>query len=139
MGPLEYIHRPGLAPRMKLATPHWSDLGTTVPPSSGGTDSRHHSASISARYDFLNDSGIVTSPVAGSKTGGLRSLSTNESATGPSGEPVDLGQHVPRGFLVNLGERPGPEDFLAAEYFEQVELDVPEIALVVAHVTLRLS
>ncbi len=69
---------------MKLATPHWSDLGTTVPPSSGGTDSRHHSASISARYDLLKDSGIVTSPVAGSKTGGLRSLSANESATGPS-------------------------------------------------------
>jgi hypothetical protein len=57
----------------------------------------------------------------------------------PQREPVDLGQHVARRFLVNLGERPRAEDFLAAEYLEQVELDVPEIALVVAHVTPRVS
>ena len=52
----------------------------------------------------------------------------------PERELVDLGEHVPRRFLVDLGERPGAEDFLAPEQFEEVELDVPEIALVVAHV-----
>ena len=82
-GPLPNIQAAGLAPRMKLAAAQASDLGTTVPPSSGGTESRHHSASISARNDFLKDSGMVTSPVAGSKTGGLRSPSTSDSATGP--------------------------------------------------------
>ena len=55
-----------------------------VPPSSGGTESRHHSASISARNDFLNDSGSVTLLVAWSKTGGLRSASVKDSATGPT-------------------------------------------------------
>ena len=84
VGPLQYIHSAGLAPRMKLAIPHCSDRGAAVPPSSGDTDSRHHSASISARYDFLKDSGRVTAPVAGSNTGGLRSPSVNDSATGPS-------------------------------------------------------
>src|SRR6185437_88610 len=66
-------------------------------------------------------------PVAGGERVGDR----------PQREPVDLGQHVARGLLVNLGERPGPEDLLAAEYLEQVELDIPQIALVVAHVTPR--
>ena len=83
VGPLVYIQAAGLAPRMNSATAQASDLGTTVPPSSGGTESRHHSASMSARNDLRNDSGIVTLPVAGSKTGGLRSASANDSATGP--------------------------------------------------------
>ena len=84
VGPLQYIHRAGWAPRMKLAIPHWSERGAGVPPSSGDTERRHHSASISARYDFLKDSGRVTAPVAGSNTGGLRSPSANDSPTGPS-------------------------------------------------------
>ena len=40
--------------------------------------------STSARTDFLNDSGKVTECVLGSKVGGLRSDSMNESAIGPS-------------------------------------------------------
>ncbi|AMC62049.1 Uncharacterised protein [Mycobacterium tuberculosis] len=41
-------------------------------------------ASSIALTDFLNDSGSITEWVFGSKTGGLRSPSTNDSATGPS-------------------------------------------------------
>ncbi len=84
VGPLLNIQAAGFAPRTKLATAQLTDLGTTVPPSSGGTDRRHHCASASARYDFLNDSGIVTLCVPGSKTGGLRSESAHDSATGPT-------------------------------------------------------
>ena len=83
VGPLQYIHAAGLAPRMNSATAQFSDRGATVPPSSGGTASRHSSASISARNDFLNASGIVTVCVAGSNTGGLRSASAQDCATGP--------------------------------------------------------
>jgi hypothetical protein len=83
VGPFVYIQAAGFAPRMNSATAHASDLGTTVPPSSGGTLSRHHSPSIRARNDLRNDSGSVTVPVAGSKIGGLRSASAKDSATGP--------------------------------------------------------
>ena len=55
----------------------------------------------------------------------------------PHREPVRLGQHVARGLLVHLVEGGFPEELLAVEDLKQVELDVPEIALVVAHVTLR--
>ena len=57
----------------------------------------------------------------------------------PDSKPVDLGEHVAGSLLVDLGKRAGAKDLLAAEHLEEVELDVPEIALVVAHVSLRLS
>ena len=60
-----------------------SDRGASVPPSSAGSSRRNHSASMNAWKDFLNASGIVTECVAGSKTGGLRSASANDSAMGP--------------------------------------------------------
>jgi hypothetical protein len=82
-GPLENIQIAGLAPRTSSATAHSNERGTAVPPSSSGRPSRNHSASMNAWNDFLNDSGIVTEPVAGSKTGGLRSASENDSASGP--------------------------------------------------------
>ena len=82
--------------------------------------------------DFLNDSGSVTECVAGSKTGGLRSASRKDAARS-SGEPGDLGQHAAGGVGVDLLERAGAEDLVAAEDLEQVELEVPQVALVVAH------
>ena len=53
-----------------------------------------------------------------------------------AGEPVDLGQDLAGGLAVDLGERAGAEDLVAAEHLEEVELDVAEVALVVAHVAL---
>ncbi|CAM5641612.1 hypothetical protein SANTM175S_01005 [Streptomyces antimycoticus] len=45
-GPEAYIQIGVLEPRMVSAEPHSSERGQTVPPSSSGTPSRHHSASM---------------------------------------------------------------------------------------------
>ena len=48
-------------------------------------------------------------------------------------EPVDLGQDRPSGLGVDLREGALAEDLVTAEHLEEVELDVAEIGLVVAH------
>src|SRR5258708_16435866 len=78
----------GFAPRTSSATLHHSDRGAAVPPSSGGSSSLNHSASMNARNDRAKDSGIVTDRVAGSYTGGVLSPSANHSATGPAPSPA---------------------------------------------------
>ena len=128
-----YIQTAGLAPRISSATDQASVRGTLVPPSSAGSSSRNHSASTKAWYDRLNPSGIRTECVAGSNTGGCRSASANDSATRAGGQPVDLVQDAARGLLVHLGERLAPQQVLAPQHLEQVELDVPEVALEVTH------
>ena len=50
-----------------------------------------------------------------------------------AGEALDLGQHLAGGLAVHLGERTGAEDLVAAQHLEEVELDVAQVALVVAH------
>src|SRR5690606_1315396 len=50
-----------------------------------------------------------------------------------TGEAVDLAEDRLRGVEVDVGERAGAEDLVAAEHLEQVELDVADVALVVAH------
>ena len=47
--PLEYIQMAGLEPRISSAMAQLSDRGAGVPPSSAGSDSRYHSASMKAR------------------------------------------------------------------------------------------
>ena len=82
--PPAYIHTAGLAPRMCSCSAHISDLGIGTPPSSSWMPTLSQPASSTARTDFLNDFGSVTEKVFGSKTGGLRSESANDSAIGPS-------------------------------------------------------
>ena len=50
-----------------------------------------------------------------------------------AGEPVDLGEDRPGGLAVDLGERALAQDVVPAEHLEEVELDVAQVALVVAH------
>ena len=71
--------------------------------------------------------------VSGSKTGGLRSAVLERRGEVLAGQPVDLGEDRPGGLGVDVGERAGAEDLVAAEHLEEVELDVAEVALVVAH------
>ena len=47
--PLAYIQIDGLEPRISSAMAQFSDLGAPVPPSSAGSESRNHSASMKAR------------------------------------------------------------------------------------------
>ena len=82
--PPAYIQTAGLAPRMCSCSAHSSALGIGMPPRASSRPTLSQPASWTARTDFLNDSGSVTECVSGSKTGGLRSPSTNDSATGPS-------------------------------------------------------
>ena len=82
--PPPYIHTAGLAPRMCSCSAHMSALGAGTPPSSSSRPTRSQPPSSMARTDFLNGSGSVTENVLGSKVGGLRSLSANDSAIGPS-------------------------------------------------------
>src|SRR3954447_9219345 len=72
-GPDAYIQIGALAPSTSSASDHQNVRGALVPPSSLGRSSRQNSASMNARYDFLNDSGTAAVNVVGSKTGGLRS------------------------------------------------------------------
>jgi hypothetical protein len=50
-----------------------------------------------------------------------------------AGHPVDLGDDLAGGLAVDLLERAGAEDLVTTQDLEQVELDVPQVALVVAH------
>jgi len=52
----------------------------------------------------------------------------------PAGQPVDFGKHVARGLGVHLGEGADTHPVLHPEHLEQGELQIAEIALVVAHV-----
>ena len=48
-------------------------------------------------------------------------------------QPVDLGEDRARGLAVNLREGSVAQDLVPAEHLEEVELDVAQVALVVAH------
>jgi hypothetical protein len=50
-----------------------------------------------------------------------------------AGHPVHLAQDRPGGVHVDVGERALTEDLVALEHLEEVELDVADVALVVAH------
>ena len=50
-----------------------------------------------------------------------------------AGHPVDLGEDRAGGLAVDLRERALAEDVVSAEHLEEVELDVAQVALVVAH------
>jgi hypothetical protein len=52
----------------------------------------------------------------------------------PAGHPVDFGEHVARRIWVHLCERANAHAVLHPEHLEQGELQIAEIALVVAHV-----
>src|SRR5699024_11570379 len=58
---------------------------------------------------------------------------------GAGGEVVEFGEHTAGGLLVGLGQHTATEPLLHTQHFEQVELKVSDIALVVAHGPLRLT
>ena len=81
----------------------------------------------------MSDSGSVTEWVAGSKTGGLRSASAKDAASGPVATGVELAQGVARDVDVDALERAAAEVLLHAEDLEEVELEVAQVAPEVAH------
>src|SRR4029453_7498163 len=50
-----------------------------------------------------------------------------------AGKPVDLGEDRARGLAVDLRERSAAQDVVPAENLEEIELDVAQVALAVAH------
>ena len=129
------MHTAGLAPRMCSLSAHMSALGIGMPPSSSSMPTLSQPASSSARTDFLNDSGSVTEWVLGSKTGGLRSASANDSASGPSASRAISPSMSRGGVGVEVGVLALAEGLVEAEDLEQVEFLVTDVALVVAHVS----
>ena len=131
--PLAYIQTAGLAPRISSATAQHSDRGASVPPSSAGSSSRNHSASMKGLEGLLE--GLGHPDRRGRRVEDRRvAVSLGErlgDRTG--GQPVDLVQDPARGLLVELGIRLRAQQVLPAQHLEQVELDVTEVALVVTH------
>jgi hypothetical protein len=79
----------------------------------------------------LNDSPRGAVWVSGSKTGGLRSLSSYDAARS-SRARRSTSARIARA-VVDLRERSGAEHLVPPEHLEEVELDVAEVGLVVAH------
>ena len=102
--PLAYIQTAGLEPRTSSATAQQRPR-RPVPPSSAGSERRYHSASMKARYDLRSDSGMRTELVCGSNTGGLRSASAKDSASGPAAIRSSSAEDAAGGFLVQVGVR----------------------------------
>ena len=48
-------------------------------------------------------------------------------------QPVNLREDRTRGLAIHVGERALTQDLVPAEHLEEVELDVAQVALVVAH------
>src|SRR4029077_8738873 len=80
-GPAPYIQTAGLAPSTISPTAHSNDEGAGVPPSSANVPRRQYSASIQARWVVLSAWGTGAVWVSGSKTGGVRSASSNDAAS----------------------------------------------------------
>jgi len=90
-------------------------------------------ASMTARTDCLNESGSATECVWGSNTGGLRSASTNDSATGPSASRL-ISVNISRAVSASkVGVFAFTECFVDAQHLEQIEYLVADVALIVAH------
>ena len=112
---------------------HATIAGAATPPMSSFRPTRNHSPCCQARSDFLNDSGIVTACVGRVESGrvpvgvgeglGQRSL----------GELGRLGEHLANGLAIEVPEVTGGQSLLELEHLEQVELEIPDIALVMAH------
>jgi len=82
---------------------------------------------------LLNASGSVTECVFGSKTGGLRSPSTNDAASGPSAKPAHLGQHLVDGVGIQGRVFAWPNALSTPRTSKRLEYLVTHVALVVAH------
>jgi hypothetical protein len=74
----------GLAPSTISKAAQVRACGAPEPPRCSGRSRENQSPSSMARTDRLKLSGRVTEEVAGSNTGGLRSASAKDSASGPS-------------------------------------------------------
>ena len=76
---------------------------------------------------------MVTVWVSGWKTGGLRSPSTKDSASGPSARRAISPSISFGGVDIEIGELSPTQGLVDAENLEQVEDLITDIALVVAH------
>ena len=51
----------------------------------------------------------------------------------PLGQPGGLAEHLANGLAVEVAELTGRQRLLEFEHLEEIELEIPDIALVVAH------
>ena len=114
--------------------PSTASAARALPPSSGGSSSLNHSASMKARNDLANASGMVHRvrgrvedrrvPVAVGERLGDRA----------DGEPVDLVEDAAAVSSSRSSCGADPSSCCRSENLEEVELDVTQVALEVGHV-----
>ena len=132
-GPAPYIQIGALAPSTSSPSAQIRLEGAGVPPSSSGICRRQYSASMPglvALLERLGERGGVRLGVEDRRVAVAVLVRRREVL---AGEPVHLGQDRAGGLAVDRLERTGAEDLVAAEHLEEVELDVADVALVVAH------
>ena len=74
----------GLAPTRNSLMAQVTIRGAATPPTAGSTPTSPQPPSCQTRTDATYSGGSVTSWVSGSNTGGVRSATENDAATGPS-------------------------------------------------------
>lgn len=132
-GPAWYMCAAGCAPRISSPMAHTTERGTGTPPTSSLSPMRYHSASHRALNDFLKDSGSATVCVSGSKTGVAVRVG-ERFAKRSLGQACDLCQHVADSVGIQVAPSAFAQWLLQSENLEEVELQVPSVALVMAHV-----
>ena len=131
-GPAKYMKAAGLAPSTNSLMAHGTIAGAGTPPTSSSSPTRNHSPSRHARSDFLNGSGSVTTGSRGRRSadGGRFRRTTPPPAPRPIGRP----RRASAGPIRRRGPRTlAGEHLFQVQRFEQVELEVAHVALVVAH------
>ena len=123
----------GWAPRANSLIAHATIEGAGTPPISSDSPMRNHSPCCHARNDFLNGSGSVTAWVSGSNVGGWRSVSANDSASGPSASRAASPSISRTDVAVEVAELARRKHLLELQHLEEVELEIAHVALVVAH------
>ena len=113
--------------------PH-DGAGTGTPPTSSLNPMRYHSASHRALNDFLKDSGSATVCVLGIEDRGVAVRIGERFAKRSLGQACDLCQHVADSVGIQVAPSAFAQWLLQSENLEEVELQVPNVALVMAHV-----
>ena len=133
-GPPEYMKTAGLAPSTSSATAQRRRGGAPEPPSSAGRSSAPPLAVDEGLVGLLERLGHGHRVRRGVEDRRV-AVGVGE-ATRPAGRSASrsTSARMPRAVSrVHLGERPGARARPGAEHLEQVELEVPQVALVVAH------
>ena len=131
-GPATYMKTAGLAPRTSSLTAQLTIAGAGIPPTCSSRPMRKYSPCSQACSDCLNGSGIETTWVSG-RTSGMPIGLGERIGDGPLGQSGRLGEDLADRVGVRIAVLGAVEHLLQLEQLEEVELEVPDVALVMPH------